>query len=478
MSSGKAMLRNPRVAEKEKSQLLRALPSVNDVLGWPEMKDVSDFPSHAVFVRAIRAAVQGEREKIRKGERKREPSRNELVSEIRNRVADLRRGSLRRVINGTGIVLHTNLGRAPLDPAAIERVAETARRYSNLEFELESGIRGERSDHLQGLLCELTGAEAAFVVNNNAGAVLLVLNTLAEGREVIVSRGELIEIGGSFRLPEVMTKSGAILREVGTTNRTYIEDYADAVGPETAVFLRAHPSNYRIEGFTAAPSRGELVALGKEKGIPVFEDLGSGLIVNLPEFEATGEPVASLVVRDGVDVVSFSGDKLLGGPQAGIIIGRKDLVKQIRRNPLTRALRIDKLTLAALGATLEIYRDEGIPPTLATLRVPLKELKNRARRLARKLRAADQSGKIQVAVREEESAAGGGSLPGITLPTMVVSIHHAGVSPEAISQAFRALEPPIIGRIREDRFLLDVRTILPEEIGEVARGFSGISFKG
>lgn len=439
---------------------------------------MADSPSREVFVRAIRTAVQKERERIQKGERKREPSRPELVLEIQNQVASLRRGSLRRVVNATGIVLHTNLGRALLDPAAIERVTEAARGYSNLEFELESGSRGERSDHLQELLCELTGAEAAFVVNNNAGAVLLVLNTLAEGREVVVSRGELIEIGGSFRLPEVMEKSGAILKEVGTTNRTYLRDYAQAVGTETAVLLRAHPSNYRIEGFSTAPARSELVALGKEKGVPVFEDLGSGLMVPLPEFESSGEPIVSLVIRDGVDVITFSGDKLLGGPQAGIILGKKDLIERIRKNSLARALRIDKLTLAGLEATLMVYRDGKLPPALQALKTPLKELKGRARRLVRKLKTADRSGRFQCTAFEEESQAGGGSLPGFSLPTMVVSVHRSGSSPDEISQAFRLSHPPVIGRIRENRFLLDLRTVRPDEIEDIVRVFSLISPQG
>jgi L-seryl-tRNA(Ser) seleniumtransferase len=316
------------------------------------------------------------------------------------------------------------------------------------------------------------------VVNNNAGAVLLVLNTLAEGREVVVSRGELIEIGGSFRLPEVMEKSGAILREVGTTNRTYIQDYFRAIEPQTALLLRAHPSNYRIEGFSTAVSRSELVALGREKGLPVFEDLGSGLIVHFPDFDSSGEPVVPLVLREGVNLVSFSGDKLLGGPQAGIILGQREFLELIRKNPLTRALRIDKLTLAGLEATLRIYREGGLPPVISALRIPLRELKNRARRLARGLRVADPLGRFRIKVVEEESAAGGGSLPGVKFSTLVVSFHHPTFSPEEISQAFRSSEPPVIGRIKGDCFLLDLRTILPDEIREIIRAFAGLSQRG
>jgi len=461
--------------KKETTNLLRSLPSVDDVLKWDELKKIPGLPTRQTLVQAIREVLTRERERIRKGERKKLLERAELISGVREGIKTARRGSLRRVINGTGIVIHTNLGRARLAPLAVQKVIEAARDYTNLEFALEPGGRGERSDHVEGLFRELTRAEAGLAVNNNAGAVLLVLNTLAEGREVIVSRGELIEIGGSFRLPEVMAKSGAILKEVGTTNRTYIEDYARAINSQTALLLRAHPSNYRIEGFTAQASREELATLGREKGLPVFEDLGSGLLLPIPGLELAGEPMVSLALKQGVDLVSFSGDKLLGGTQAGIILGRKELLERIRKNPLARALRIDKLSLAGLEATLRIYRAGDLPPVILAMQVSRAELERRARKLSRGLQAAASAGKFKVDMAEEESAPGGGSFPGVKLPTLAVALSHPALNPEEIASAFRAGDPPVVGRVQEDRFLLDLRTIAPEEIGEVARVFTELS---
>ncbi len=463
--------------KKETPNLLRSLPSVDDVLKWDGLKKIPGSPSHPLLVKSIREVLAREREKIRKGERKKTLERAELVSGIKEAIAAAGRGSLRRVINGTGVVIHTNLGRARLAPPAVEKIIEAARNYTNLEFALEPGGRGERSDHVEGLFRELVRAEAGLVVNNNAGAVLLVINTLAEGREAIVSRGELIEIGGSFRLPEVMAKSGAVLKEVGTTNRTYIRDYARAINPQTGLLFRAHPSNYRIEGFTAQASRAELVTLSREKGLPFFEDLGSGLLLPIPGLELSGEPGVALALKQGVDVISFSGDKLLGGPQAGIILGRKDLLDRIRKNPLARALRIDKLSLAGLEATLRIYRSGDVPPVIAALQIPRAELEGRARKLSRGLASAAPGARFKIEVAEEESTPGGGSFPGVKLPTLVVLLTHPALNPEEIAAAFRSGEPPVIGRIQEDRFLLDLRTISPEEIGEVARVFRELSRK-
>jgi len=461
--------------KKETTNLLRSLPSVDDILKWDRLKKIPGSPRRPIVVKAIREVLAREREKIRKGERKKTLERAELVSGVKKEIAAAGRGSLRRVINGTGVVIHTNLGRARIAPSAVEKIIEAARDYTNLEFALEPGGRGERSDHVAGLFRELVRAEAGLVVNNNAGAVLLVINTLAEGREVIVSRGELIEIGGSFRLPEVMAKSGSVLKEVGTTNRTYIRDYARAINPQTGLLFRAHPSNYRIEGFTAQASRAELVTLSREKGLPFFEDLGSGLLQPIPGLELSGEPGVSLALKQGVDVVSFSGDKLLGGPQAGIILGRKDLLDRIRKNPLARALRIDKLSLAGLEATLQIYRGGDVPPVISALRISRAELDQRAAKLSRGLQSAAPGARFKIEVDEEESASGGGSFPGVKLPTLVVALTHPALNPEEIAAAFRAGEPPVIGRIQEDRFLLDLRTISPEEIGEVARVFTELS---
>lgn len=464
-----------KMTKKENPNLLRSLSSVDDVLKWDELKKIPGSPRRPIVVKAIREVLAREREKIRKGERKKTLERAELVSGVKKEIAAAGRGSLRRVINGTGVVIHTNLGRARIAPAAVEKITEAARDYTNLEFALEPGGRGERSDHVEGLFRELVRAEAGLVVNNNAGAVLLVINTLAEGREVIVSRGELIEIGGSFRLPEVMAKSGSVLKEVGTTNRTYIRDYARAINPQTGLLFRAHPSNYRIEGFTAQASRAELVTLAREKGLPFFEDLGSGLLQPIPGLELSGEPGVALALKQGVDVVSFSGDKLLGGPQAGIILGRKDLLDRIRKNPLARALRIDKLSLAGLEATLRIYRGGDVPPVISALRISRAELEQRAAKLSRGLQSAAPGARFKIELAEEESTPGGGSFPGIKLPTLAVALTHPTLRPEEIAAAFRAGEPPIVGRIQEARFLLDLRTISPEEIGEVARVFRELS---
>ncbi|MDD5224831.1 MAG: L-seryl-tRNA(Sec) selenium transferase [bacterium] len=461
--------------KKESPNLLRSLPSVDDILKWDELEEIPGSPRRPIVVKAIREVLAREREKIRKGERKKTLERAELVAGVKEEIAAAGRGSLRRVINGTGVVIHTNLGRARLAPQAVEKIIEAAGNYTNLEFALEPGGRGERSDHVEGLFRELVRAEAGLVVNNNAGAVLLVLNTLAEGREVIVSRGELIEIGGSFRIPEVMSKSGAVLKEVGTTNRTYIRDYARAIKLETGLLFRAHPSNYRIEGFTARASRAELVALSKEKGLPFFEDLGSGLLHPIPGLDLSGEPGVALALKQGVDVVSFSGDKLLGGPQAGIILGRKDLLDRIRKNPLARALRIDKLSLAALEATLRIYRGGEVPPVISALQISRAELEKRAGKLSRGLQSAAPGAHFKIEVAEEESTPGGGSFPGVNLPTLVVALTHPSLRPEEIAAAFRAGEPPVVGRIQDDRFFLDLRTISPEEIGEVARAFREVS---
>jgi len=374
------------------------------------------------------------------------------------------RFSLEPVINASGVIIHTNLGRAPLADSAIERVAEVARGYSTLEYDLARGTRGRRDVHAEALLCRLTAADAAVVVNNNAAATLLVLAALAAGREVIVSRGELVEIGGGFRVPEVMAQSGAVLREVGTTNKTRAADYAAAIGDRTALILRVHPSNFRIEGFTERPELADLVAVGRRFNIPVAEDLGSGHLVADPRHPlADTEPAVTGSIAAGVDICCFSGDKLLGGPQAGVIVGRAELVERVRRHPLMRALRVDKMTYAALEATLAEYaagRAADAVPVQRMLAMKVDEIRARAEALAARVR--DVEG-WRAELVPGASAVGGGSAPGVELPTWLVAIEKRGLTPDALEERLRGLTPPVIARIERDRVLLDLRTVLPEQ---------------
>ena len=379
------------------------------------------------------------------------------------------RPSLRPVINATGVVLHTNLGRAPLAAAAREAVARAALGYSNLEYDLEAGERGSRYDHCAALLRELTGAEAALVVNNNAAALVLALNTLAEGRDAIVSRGELVEIGGSFRVPEIMAKSGARMREVGSTNKTRREDYETALGGETGAILKVHRSNFRIVGFTAEVPLPELVALGRARGVPVINDLGSGLLLDLRPLGLPHEPTAREALEAGADVVTMSGDKLLGGPQAGIILGRGEWIARMRKNPLCRAFRVDKLTLAALEATLALYRDPDVAlreiPVLRMIALKVEELERRARAWADQLRAAG----VAADAVPGASAIGGGSYPGVELPTFLLAIDPAPRSVHEVEAALRRGEPAVVARIVDDRIVLDPRTVLEEEEATLLR---------
>ncbi len=389
--------------------------------------------------------------------------------------------SLRRAINATGIVVHTNLGRAPLAAAAIERLGAIAGSYSNLEFDLETGRRGRRDLHAEALLQRLLGVEAAVVVNNNAAATLVMLAALASGRDVVVSRGELVEIGGGFRVPDVMAQSGARLREVGTTNRTRIDDYRDAIGPDTALLLRVHRSNFRIEGFTEQPTLEELVRLGRERAVPVAEDIGSGYVGLVGEDDAprldgllAGEPRVQSSVEAGLDVVCFSGDKLLGGPQAGILAGRRDLVAKVRRHPLMRALRVDKLTYAALEATLGEYVAGRASRTIPILRMILATpdaIRERARRVAE---IAAGGGVLAVEILPGRSAVGGGTTPGLELPTWVVALRHPTQSSDWLDGWLRRQKVPIVGRIEDDRLLLDLRTTLAEEDEPVAETLSRV----
>jgi L-seryl-tRNA(Ser) seleniumtransferase len=449
--------------------LLSRLPAVDELLRHPHIAEaLGKFP-RTLVVRAVRNVLDRIRRSIMGDQAaglRGLPDQARLVQEILAEIVGLAAHTLQRVINGTGIIVHTNLGRSLLCREALERLHLMASGYSNLEYDLEAGSRGSRYVHAEAILREITGAEGALVVNNNAGAVLLVLNTLAQDREVVVSRGELVEIGGSFRIPDVMARSGARLREVGCTNRTHLEDYRAAVGPDTALLLKVHASNYRIIGFTAEVDLTSLVALGRAHNLSVMEDLGSGCFVDLSRFGLRGEPVVQDSVRSGADVITFSGDKLLGGPQAGIILARNEIIERLRRNPLTRALRVDKLTLAALEATLRLYRDEEealrVIPTLRMIALDPEALAAQAQSLADRIRAVAGVG-LEVAVMEGASQVGGGALPVQNLQTSLVALSSRDISAAKIETLFRGNRPPIIGRVEQERFLLDVRTLQPGE---------------
>ena len=425
------------------------------------------FPRWMV-VEAVREVIARRRGAILRGSTSSKLLEMEsIVDECVERVEEKSLPSLRKVINATGVVLHTNLGRAPLSSEAIEQMVSVASGYSTLEYELKEGKRGLRYTHVAELLCRLTGAEAAMVVNNNAAAVLLVLNTLAKGREVIISRGELVEIGGSFRIPEVMEWSGAVLREVGTTNRTHLKDYRNAIGPDTGLLLKVHPSNYRVMGFVEEVSLSELVALSHETGVPVYQDLGSGSLVDMRLKGLPHEPTVQESIRAGVDVVSFSGDKLLGAGQAGVILGKKEFIEEIRKNPLNRALRIGKLTLAALEATLRLYLDEDRVweklPALKMIATPVEELMTKASVVAEGIRSLCDAGFV-VGIEKQQSAVGGGALPLIEMPTVAVTLRHDGMMASQIEAALRLSNPPVITRIQDEKVCMDMRTVVDSDL--------------
>jgi L-seryl-tRNA(Ser) seleniumtransferase len=454
--------------------VLRGLPSVDAVLCALESEHAIRGLPRSRVTEAVREALgQARRRLLVSGEGAGAPPDTREIGGLV--VAALTRAgvfSLGPVINATGVVLHTNLGRALLSPLARQRILEVAGAYSNLELDVASKERGSRYSHVAGLLRRLTGAEAALVVNNNAAAVLLALESLARGKEVIVSRGELIEIGGEFRIPDIMRRSGAVLREVGTTNRTHLKDYAAAIGPETGLLLKVHTSNYRVVGFTAAVSSRELAELGRARGVPVMEDLGSGCLVDLGPYGFPPEPTVPGVVASGVDLVSFSGDKLLGGPQAGILVGRAELVERLARNPVNRALRIDKLTIAALEATLHAYEAGTALETLPTLRMltePLADIRRRARRVLRRL-APDVQRALGAELIEARSQVGGGALPTVELPTAALALGAPSRPAQALDDALRGQRPPVLGRLLDDRLLLDCRTVLPAEVPALAEG--------
>jgi L-seryl-tRNA(Ser) seleniumtransferase len=461
-------------------EFLKNLPKIDEILIILEKEGISgEFPRNVV-VDTSRSLVGEMRDAIvaSKGKPPRLLSTQKAAEEVKKRLLKLREFSLRKVVNATGIILHTNLGRAPLSEKAIERIVEVSRGYSNLEFDLEKGKRGIRYDHVRKILCSISGAEDAVIVNNNAAAVLLVLNTLSKGKEAIVSRGELIEIGGEFRIPEVMEKSGAILKEVGTTNRTHLSDYENAIHTTTGLMLKVHTSNFRTVGFTEEIGLPELVELGKKKGIPVVNDLGSGCFVALESYGFEREPTVQEALKTGVDVVTFSGDKLLGGPQAGIILGRKKALKEIEKNPLNRALRIDKLTLAALEATVHEYLniDEAVNNvrSLRALTEPQGDVKIRAKKLLTLVKKLALEG-FSFNLKEGMSLAGGGSLPTQEIPTVLLAVNSERFSSGRLEKKLRLLDVPIIARIYEDETLFDLRTIDEDEFGLIETGLKSIS---
>jgi len=457
--------------------LLRKLPGVDHILeALPKDPYFRDLPK-PIVVRSIRAVIDRLRHAILETATpvdETDLSETAILAAVKERVSDEMAPNLSRTINATGIVVHTNLGRSLLSPEAVDHMIMAASRYSNLEFDLQKGERGSRYVAVEGILCDLCGAEAAMVVNNNAGAVLLCLDTMAGGKPVIVSRGELVEIGGSFRIPDVMAKSGAILKEVGTTNRTHLRDYETAIGTDTGLLLKVHRSNYSIIGFTAEVSLKALVTLGRKHAVPVMEDLGSGTLIDFSRYGLRKEPTVQESVRTGADLITFSGDKLLGGPQAGIIVGRKEILEKVKKNPLTRALRIDKLTLAALESTLRQYWDERKAvdhiPTLRMLTEPISVLEKRAKKLQRLLKKIEAL-RLRTCIMECVSRSGGGALPTLDLPSRCIGVTVEDMSANAIEKWMRSNLPPIIGRIDNDLFIMDVRTLQDDELPTVQHAF-------
>jgi L-seryl-tRNA(Ser) seleniumtransferase len=462
----------------QQQHMLRQLPGVDQLLLAAEgLAELASVPK-SVLLRSIRDTLTDLRRQILEPSPKaldHELTQPNLMERISNRIEQLQAYNLTKTINATGVVVHTNLGRSCLAAEAMEHLLAIGGSYSNLEFDLKQGKRGSRYSIVEDLLCELSGSEAALAVNNNAGAVLLCLDTLARGKEAILSRGEMVEIGGSFRIPDVMAKSGAILKEIGTTNRTHLKDYKNAIGSNSGLLLKVHTSNYSIQGFTSSVTLEELVDLGRQFDLPVMEDLGSGTLIDFSQYGLTAEPTVQKSVAAGTDVVTFSGDKLLGGPQAGLILGKRKALDAIKTNPLTRALRIDKLTLAALEATLRLYRDEAQAiahiPTLAMLTAKLPEMEHRAGQLAQGLRDLKDQ-RLTVELRYLPSRAGGGALPMLDLPSCCVGVRCSDRSADKMEKSLRRYQPAIVGRIENDEFLMDPRTIRQEEIAVVIKAFS------
>jgi L-seryl-tRNA(Ser) seleniumtransferase len=454
--------------EQEKKALLSGIPSVDEVLKGPDGRQWLVQFQRKIVVSAVRNVIAGRRTALLAGEAA-DLSAEGLAADIRQQISTLSSFSLRKLINATGIVIHTNLGRAALSDNVLNNVLEVSRGYSNLEYDVPSGKRGQRHTHTKRLLREITGAEDALIVNNNAAAVFLCLNAVASGREVIVSRGELVEIGGSFRVPDVMAASGAVLREIGTTNKTHLRDYENAVNENTALILKVHQSNYKIKGFTKSIEIEDLVSLGRKHQVPVMFDLGSGCLIDLKPYGVHDEPAVPDIVQTGADLITFSGDKLLGGPQGGIILGKKHYIEKIQKNPLARVVRIDKLAIAAFEATLMEYMDSEnakreIPVLSMLLQTP-KEIEARAKKIASSLRKQIPGENIRVI--RDSSKAGGGSLPEVEFPTFAVSVSPSGISVNELELRLRHGMPTVVARIREDSLLLDARTVRDREIDDI-----------
>lgn len=471
--------------ENSKKELFRKIPKVDELLKGERFGKLLENYSRGHLVSAIRVALSSLREKIKELD----PSAvsmewftpEAIYFQVEEELSRREEYHFRRVINATGVVIHTNLGRSLLAPVVMEHLARVAGSYSNLEYDLDAGGRGIRYVHVQRLLCELTGAEDALVVNNNAGAVLIALNSLASGKEVVVSRGELVEIGGSFRIPDVMAWSGAILKEVGTTNKTHPYDYEQAIGEQTGLLLKVHTSNFRLVGFVEQVPGQEVASIAHKNDLPAMEDLGSGNFIDFRTLGLPSEPTVQQALKDGMDVVTFSGDKLLGGPQAGVILGKKKYIEPIQKNPLNRALRIDKLTLAGLEATLKLYEDpmEAVSriPTLQMITQSPETLKRKAVSLRRRLMNGVREGfSFQVVL--STSRVGGGALPEEALPTYCVAVTPLQMSETALEERLRGSDPPVIVRVEEERVLLDVRTLLEGDAKDLVRIFSDISDAG
>jgi L-seryl-tRNA(Ser) seleniumtransferase len=463
-----------------KKDLLRKLPSVDELLNHAEVKPLLDEYGRDGLVNASRAVLSELRSTISEGDKILSPddlSPAALIARIAAFLENKSAPSLRAAVNATGIILHTGLGRAMLPKKAVDAVHDVIKGYCTLAADMETGRRGHRDVHLDDLLRELTGAEAATVVNNNAAATVLILNTLAKGREVVVSRGQLVEIGGSFRMPEVMEASGAILKEVGTTNKTHLRDYAAAISENTGAVLRVHQSNYRIVGFAEEPSIEELVQLAGERGVPVIDDLGSGALVDLRQFGLEMEPMVQRSIEAGVDVACFSGDKLIGGPQSGVIVGKHNVVEKIRKNQLARAFRIDKMTIAAMEATLKLFRNRAkLPqehPTYAMLSLTLEELEERASKVANALQEKVRDA-AHLSVIDGASQMGSGSVPTETVPTKLLSVNPLATSPAELAKSLRYHIPPIFARVHKETVLLDFRTIQPSEDASVENALGNL----
>jgi L-seryl-tRNA(Ser) seleniumtransferase len=445
--------------------VLRSIPSVNELLDSPPLRGLVERVNRNVVVSGVRSFLDNLRGDLQSVTNFQVPTPSELAETIASWILAGEEPPLRPVINATGILLHTGLGRAPLAEEAVAAMVEVSRGYASVELDLKTGERSQRIVAVEKLLCQVTGAEAAVVVNNNAGATLLTLTALGFGREIIVSRGQLIEIGGSYRLPDVMTASGARLREVGTTNKTRVADFAGAIGEQTAAILRVHTSNYVVCGFAEQPTLEELVHLGHEKNLPVIDDIGSGALIDFAEFGLKGEPIASQSVSAGADLVLFSGDKLLGGPQCGVIVGKRRWVERLNKHPLTRALRVDKVTLAGLAATLRLYRDPAkareAVPLLSLLATSPENLRLRAERIAQKLGAV--RGVLAATVQEGTTFLGGGSIPTQQIATWCVAVEPQLMSLDLLAIALHSGTPAVVGRIQQGKLLLDLRSVLPRQ---------------